>query len=63
MSSRGSNPDRTVHAEFPGLEEVVRYDRAGKWYIELPAAAARTAVARAASATVNAVRRFMKHEF
>ena len=26
--------DRAVHAAFPGLEEIVRYDRSGKWYIE-----------------------------
>jgi hypothetical protein len=25
--------DRTVHAKCPGME-VVRYDRAGKWYLE-----------------------------
>lgn len=25
--------DRTVHATYPGLE-VVRYDKAGKWYLE-----------------------------
>lgn len=25
--------DRTVHARYPGLE-IVRYDRAGKWYFE-----------------------------
>lgn len=29
------NPDRTVHAVGPdGLEEVVRYDRSGKYRIE-----------------------------
>lgn len=28
------NDDRTVHAEFPGIAEVVRYNRAGKWYVE-----------------------------
>jgi hypothetical protein len=28
-----STPDRTVHAEM-GREQVVRYERAGKWYIE-----------------------------
>lgn len=27
--------NRTVHAEHPAGEEIVRYDRAGKWYIEL----------------------------
>jgi hypothetical protein len=25
--------DRTVHAEYDGME-IVRYDRAGKWYLE-----------------------------
>lgn len=25
--------DRTVHAHYPGME-IVRYDRAGKWYLE-----------------------------
>jgi|HubBroStandDraft_3_1064219.scaffolds.fasta_scaffold200313_3 hypothetical protein len=25
--------DRVVHASFPGYE-VVRYDRAGKWFVE-----------------------------
>lgn len=28
--------DRTVHIELPDGREVVRYDRAGKWYIEGP---------------------------
>lgn len=27
--------DRRVHASHPAGEEVVRYDRAGAWYIEL----------------------------
>lgn len=27
--------DRKVHAEDPAGEQIVRYDRAGKWYIEL----------------------------
>lgn len=27
------NPDRTVHADYPGME-IVRYNRAGKWYFE-----------------------------
>lgn len=27
--------DRTVHAIHPSGEQIVRYDRAGKWYIEL----------------------------
>lgn len=26
--------DRQVHAAIPGVMEVVRYDRAGKWYVE-----------------------------
>lgn len=26
---------RTVHASHPAGEEIVRYNRAGKWYIEL----------------------------
>ncbi len=25
--------DRTVHASYPGID-IVRYDRAGKWYLE-----------------------------
>ena len=25
--------DRTVHVSYPGME-IVRYDRAGKWYLE-----------------------------
>jgi hypothetical protein len=28
--------DRTVHASYLNEEEIVRYNRAGKWYIELP---------------------------
>jgi hypothetical protein len=28
--------DRTVHAELDGVGQVVRYDRAGKWYYEPP---------------------------
>ena len=27
--------DRRVHASHPEGEEIVRYDRQGKWYIEL----------------------------
>lgn len=27
--------DRTVHASHPAGEEIVRYNRAGKWYREL----------------------------
>lgn len=34
MSTRPS--DRTVHAQTPNGAEVVRYDRAGKWYFEHP---------------------------
>jgi len=30
--------DRTVHAEQPGRFQIVRYDRAGKWWIEYVAA-------------------------
>jgi hypothetical protein len=26
--------DRTVHARTPAGNEVVRYDRSGKWYVE-----------------------------
>lgn len=29
--------DRQVHASHPDGREVVRYNRAGKWYIERPA--------------------------
>jgi hypothetical protein len=28
-------PDRRVHASHPEGEQVVRYNRQGKWYIEL----------------------------
>ncbi len=28
--------DRRVHAHWVDEEEIVRYDRSGKWYIELP---------------------------
>ena len=28
--------DRRVHARLPDGTEVVRYDRAGKWYLEHP---------------------------
>lgn len=31
--ARGMSHDRTVHAETDAIE-VVRYDRAGKWYLE-----------------------------
>lgn len=42
--------DRRVHASFPGLEEVVRYERAGAWYIELAAGRRkRVSVAEAAA--------------
>lgn len=29
-------PDRTVHARRHDGAEVVRYDRAGRWYVEWP---------------------------
>lgn len=33
-----TNPgDRTVHAIIPDGGMIVRYDRAGKWYLEYPA--------------------------
>jgi hypothetical protein len=28
--------DRTVHATAPDGGQIVRYDRAGKWYLEYP---------------------------
>lgn len=28
--------DRTVHAKLPDGTEIVRYDRAGKWFTEAP---------------------------
>lgn len=37
MKQSKTDSDRTVHASVPsedGLLELVRYDRAGKWYIE-----------------------------
>lgn len=37
-ASRRVNPDRTVHADFrsgsPLWQELVRYDRQGRWYFE-----------------------------
>lgn len=33
MSDYRNRDDRTVHASNPD-EELVRYDRAGKWYVE-----------------------------
>jgi len=30
--------DRTVHGWTADLAEIVRYDRAGKWYVEYPPA-------------------------
>lgn len=29
-----TNGDRRVHAEHPDGTQVVRYDKAGKWYVE-----------------------------
>lgn len=29
-------PDRRVHVSAPGIE-IVRYDKAGKWYVEIAA--------------------------
>jgi hypothetical protein len=29
--------DRTVHADLSDGTQIVRYDRAGKWYAEMPA--------------------------
>lgn len=37
MSPSRSSEDRTVHARIvtgTGVAEIVRYDRAGKWYVE-----------------------------
>lgn len=34
--SSSTNSDRTVHAVTSTGGEVVRYDRAGKWFIEWP---------------------------
>src|ERR1700731_3048920 len=42
--------DRTVHARYPGME-IVRYDRAGKWYLEPTDACARQAVTLAEAAS------------
>ena len=36
------NDDRCVHAEF-GDEKIVRYNRAGKWYVEFDPANLRSA--------------------
>lgn len=33
-SSRPRGPGRTVHAKLPNGDEIVRYDRSGKWFIE-----------------------------
>jgi hypothetical protein len=40
--------DRTVHAEVPGFEQVVRYDRSGKWYIEIDGARKHVSLGEAA---------------
>lgn len=29
-----THPDRTVHAQATNGDELVRYDRAGKWFLE-----------------------------
>lgn len=34
MNLSHSRQDRTVHARLHGDIEIVRYDRAGKWYLE-----------------------------
>jgi hypothetical protein len=36
MHDRNTRDDRTVHAVTYKGVEIVRYDRAGKWYIEWP---------------------------
>lgn len=33
-SSDSSQSDRRIHARSPEGYEIVRYDRAGKWYVE-----------------------------
>jgi hypothetical protein len=49
--------DRQVHAEFAALTgariEVVRYDRAGKWYFEGPNGRRRVPVREAAARAVH----------
>lgn len=54
MSRNPGNPDRTVHAQAPDGSQIVRYDRAGKWYLEHPPATAtkRTALTLARAVTV-----------
>lgn len=37
--------DRRVHGRLDGGPEIVRYDRAGKWYLEWPTNGAREQVA------------------
>lgn len=39
--------DRRVHADVPGQEAVVRYNRQGKWYIEIEGARRHVRVADA----------------
>lgn len=34
MTTTANNPDRTVHAVTAAGHEVVRYERAGKWFLE-----------------------------
>jgi hypothetical protein len=46
--------DRVIHGRTPYGEEIVRYDRAGKWYVEKPG------VARRQVSLVQAVRHATK---
>jgi hypothetical protein len=40
--------DRTVHAHLSDGTQIVRYDRAGKWYVEAPTARVQITVGAAA---------------
>lgn len=51
--------DRTVHATVPGSGEIVRYDKASKWYLEYPP---KTLKPRTKLSLAGAVDLALKHE-
>lgn len=51
--------DRTVHATVPGGGEIVRYDKASKWYLEYPP---KTLKPRTRLSLPKAVDLALKHE-
>jgi len=60
MTTSDVNPDRTVHGYTPDGDPIVRYERAGKWFIE-PAGGARKPVSLGEAARLAHAGRHLPH--